>query len=768
MSRIYTYELGSKPGSVRRDQGIGQVPQLDTPNIQTADIVPVAEPSQGVNDAAQLMVAFGRAGDLASGIASVMRQDQAEQERQAMLAERKAMKDERLREKEAALQEGQGVLSWTEQSSDIIGKVDRGEDGFAFDPSRSNEDQAKLIVGVLTEGMPTEAAQGYARRAVPMIAQQFEAKRRALIENTNATLLEAAQARALVATTPEELSAAFEASSVIPGMTDVQRYSATYLTALRSAINDPARFDVIDKAMPAGMLAPERIDARMKMMAAQAQAAKAQATQIEDAVYGLSFKGDVTGALELINAQAGKSIPFEKAQQMRGQIVKNAQNTLENNVRLGIMGGMTADQVREMIAPNLQLSESDPAFVSAQTADQLVRFAEQQQEFDLSKAQVKAALVSGGAVNLTDAQHGKAVFEVFQETGVIGAGNQITNGEAFADGLTMAPAFSSEMRQVILSNLSSNNPANRLETAKAIGRMMANPMMAVRLDDMAGSNRSLRAMFQYAADSYRAGKFNNPNTANDTVMGMAQAGEVAAKADGTSPFEVAAQKAIAKDTVKDVGDLVNGLSAFYPSMVATRFGIDWINPDYTPDPVAGMAVMDRIASWYTDARTNFRDRPEAEAKKAALDMTKARIIDAVDMVKWDGNVIPTSIDGVLGTAYKMPANLRWAPEFEDEARADMAKQGVPADDVSRPTPFIQNGRLGWAFYRQGAKDYVYGKDNQVYLFIPSDKAKAKAEEYQRVREQKLKEFDQLNTLPDYKRYDGFVRNPGAARRILSD
>ena len=209
-----------------------------------------------------------------------------------------------------ALQEGQGNNDAEADIPGITQKIAAGE--IARLDGMTSAEQAELVIGAYTKGLPESVAAGYRKRATYAIASAFSQRDAQIVKDAQDLSLVQAGGLAEAAKTPEELTRAFEVAKSIGNVSELDARRATYLAALESKAQagDPKGFEMVLSQMPGTMFTAEKRRYRETLDRELYQRAAINEKKAADTIGGMLY--DVQrgkGSFEQVDAKLAELAP---------------------------------------------------------------------------------------------------------------------------------------------------------------------------------------------------------------------------------------------------------------------------------------------------------------------------------------------------------------------------------------------------------------------------------------------------------------------------
>ncbi len=713
MSQLSSQLLNSiSPNQAPGAPRIGVTESLNAPGLS------VAQPySSGAALAAQLLSVLGGAGNVIEKAGGLVEQQRREREREQAKAEQ-------------SLRGAASLVARTD-APEIVRQIQSGELPLATDIT-AGEFADAVASAKLPPGQPFAYADEYRRILEPAIAEAV-ANRVSVVKDTArkeglATLAQ----RAIGSPDQAGIESAFAEAKDHFGkyLTEDQIAAGVVLPALQTAAaaGDSAGFN------HAAAVLGDRFGADVARLRNQLQGQERQNQAVAqdgatNAVLGELRQGaPVQSVLQRIDAMTGQTIDEERAKSLRQVVVGQAQAANVNTLRSRILNAtITPDEVGNQVRAASQLAPTDPGYIPAETGSEILNQATRAVKFNLAEAQVKSVLL-GAPGYLNGPQHNEAFTKTVgpEGAGFIDATGHIASPPNLAGSILAARIIPPAVRDTVLGNLTGDDAGDIANAAQVVGAIgNSSPRLYAQLLDAAGPN--VRPVLDAAVTAYQRGQLDNPIKAAKAIQSIRAARDAKPELPAIDTDIAKEIKAASSKPLETVAtDVLDGIRRDTPQAVDRLLGLDYLNPDPTSNgPSADVAK--RVEGWVAQRYTELRNRlPAATALDAAKKYADAQARNSIDFVRWDGSVTPVLID--KGEGLRLPENLRWAPGFDDEARADLTKAGHdPADVVTLrpytdPTAAASNADplagFGWVFVDHFG-DPIRDDAGKLILYRPS-------------------------------------------------
>lgn len=522
-------------------------------------------------------------------------------------------------------------------------------------------------------------------------------------------------------------------------LSDAQLYDKVIRPARDRAVErgDAELFGIMYKGLPA-QFQGDRASYQLRAQARRRQIDEDQANATRNDLFRRASEGAALPALldSLEDARTKNVIPHEEAGQLRQFFIGRAQQRGANDLRRAIFQGTaTPEDVEAILQTAVGLPEDNAFHLDPVTAQGIRDFAAERQRVSTAKRQAMFVL-SGAPGNLTESQHGTAIVELIgpDNSGMIDEANRIAQPGRLATTLLQARIVPRQIRETLTQAVTSDDPKEVLAASQVIGAIAAgSPRMYARLLDDAGP--SLRPVMDAAAEQFSRGLFTDAAKSAAAVEKVRGAREAVQEIPRPSPQLIAdfrRQTKVDPTATLDAETdrILERVRDGFPH--AKNFGIfgwDWAwgDPSLT-NP--NLNVRRRVEGWLMQRFGELQNLPREQAIAKATEYAEAQVRNAVDFVRWNGQVRPALID--TGDGYALPPSLRWGEGFEKEAAADLKAAGFDPGDIAtlRPllNPIVAPGQdaeaaLGWVYVTNDGDD-LRDDQGRLILFRPTDKTRA--------------------------------------------
>jgi hypothetical protein len=676
----------------------------------------------------QMLTALSMTDRLVGQVAGMVAEDRREQERLDLEAE----------QYDRGLAAETTANLWPTLSDDITeGRFDK-----YLDDDEDYEAAADAFVAEQVDGMSDAYTEEFRRRIKPRIIAGLVDRRNSLDEKFKQRQTQLLADAATDVESPDQARKIIEQAKKLGY--DEQEAKAVLMPALKAAASTGTpesvqQFNHLSQALGETFSVEQQIQ-RAKLDVALRQKQNQLASDAKQRIDRM-IANDEPYALIRDKIKSSKAFDDTTQLQLLDRIdnreqadIREQQNAYATELMTAVRVGALRDPetLKDELEQAMLRSPDDPRYIHPTTAGSITSLLPQQQTADLKQAQVNYALAGGGA-NLTESIHGATMFDTLgpTNTGVLNEANQIVDPAGLATYTLRARIMPTQLSDTLIANLTSPNAQDVENAALAIG-LIAQGDSGMFAELTESATDSQKQMLEALRSQWERGRLSNTATRSQAIEAIRSAADI-------DPSRPTVDETIIDALNRDDIDMTDEIDSIFETMrdkvgYANEWWFGW-GPDLQmPTTQAYEMARNAFANQYATLRQAgyTPDKSTELAKSHAAALLKRN----VDIVRWNGNAIPTPI--VSDAGIRLPPALRWHADAEDILKADAEEQGIDIDDVVAVKPFLQPDTrsgsdpmktMGWVLY--GPEGNPLTDDNGVpYIFQPlkstdSDKSRPK-------------------------------------------